>query len=59
MDEDCDGLINDADTNFEEGEQSTWYLDEDADGFGAIGSEVASCADPSEGTLPGARCSKL
>ena len=49
VDEDCDGLINDADTNFEEGEQIMWYLDEDADGFGAIGSEVAACADPSEG----------
>ena len=33
LDNDCDGFIDDADNDIQNA--STWYLDADADGFGA------------------------
>jgi hypothetical protein len=47
VDEDCDGLINDADDNFPVGEQIEWFLDADADGFGDGAAATLSCVDPS------------
>jgi hypothetical protein len=50
VDEDCDGLINDADDNIAEDTLSAWYADSDSDGFGdGAGEAVMACADPSDG----------
>jgi hypothetical protein len=46
-DDDCDGLVDDADTN---GPPpiglSTWYVDGDGDGFGSIAIQTEACAQP-------------
>jgi len=51
VDEDCDGLINDADDNFADGEQGAWHPDEDGDGYGDLSVEaLLACVDPSTET---------
>ena len=50
-DERCDGADNDCDGLVDEDpaiDAPTWYLDVDADGFGAASDPVTSCAPPSE-----------
>jgi len=51
VDEDCDGLVDDADTDLDTSTRSTWTVDADGDGFGdrtATGTEA--CDDPSTST---------
>jgi hypothetical protein len=45
-DEDCDGQIDDADDSLDATDASTWYLDSDADGFGATSNTIAACDLP-------------
>jgi hypothetical protein len=45
VDNDCDGLIDDDDDGVMD--QSTWYLDGDADGYGLDDSTALSCEQPS------------
>jgi hypothetical protein len=47
QDDDCDTLIDDADPD---ATGTAWYVDTDADGYGADASEVYRCAAP-EGTV--------
>ncbi len=44
-DQDCDGLVDDADPDVDPGTQRTYYTDGDADGYGDPATGVASC-DP-------------
>ncbi len=44
IDDDCDGLIDDADPDIVD--QSLWYLDSDADGFGDPANSVLACDPP-------------
>ncbi|MCB9779259.1 MAG: hypothetical protein H6742_11900 [Alphaproteobacteria bacterium] len=46
-DNDCDDLIDDADTDTDETTMVTWYLDEDGDGFGVEDETALQCDDPS------------
>ncbi len=45
MDDDCDGLI-DSDDPDAAGTVTTWYLDNDGDGFGDLATELESCTQP-------------
>ncbi|WP_274474905.1 choice-of-anchor tandem repeat GloVer-containing protein [Mangrovimonas aestuarii] len=44
IDNDCDGLVDDADVSIVG--QSVWYADTDGDGYGDIASTVISCNQP-------------
>ena len=44
-DDDCDGLVDDADAG--PTGTSTWYADGDGDSYGAAGSSTTACAQPS------------
>jgi len=46
IDNDCDGDIDDADSNIDASSQSTWYADTDEDGFGDSGSILLACVQP-------------
>jgi hypothetical protein len=45
VDEDCDGVADDADPSVTG--ESTWYADADGDGYGDPGSSTVSCSMPS------------
>ncbi|GDX80612.1 hypothetical protein LBMAG42_24230 [Deltaproteobacteria bacterium] len=58
LDDDCDGLFDDESAS----DAATWFIDYDADGFGAEGYDVVACevpagysatADDCDDTLPG------
>lgn len=49
-DEDCDGFVDDNDGSLDESTATSWWPDEDGDGWGRIG-EVRSCDAP-EGYAP-------
>ena len=68
VDEDCDGLIDDADDSVNSAGKSSWYFDEDGDGYGDLGypgtfcdapegtvSSSTDCDDAAAGVHPGAR----
>ncbi len=44
IDDDCDGLVDDADSGITG--QDTWYADTDGDGFGDASSSMLSCDQP-------------
>ncbi len=46
MDEDCDGLVDDADPTVDPSTRSTWFPDADGDGHGVDGVTVDACAAP-------------
>ena len=51
VDEDCDGLSDDADDSVDASTTVDWFLDADMDGFGGVGeTAVAACDDPSDGS---------
>lgn len=45
LDDDCDGLIDDADPSTS-GTTSTWYRDQDADGYGDPAQSTRACTQP-------------
>ncbi len=47
IDDDCDGLLDDADDSIDLSTARDWYADTDADGFGDAGNTTLSCAVPS------------
>ena len=47
VDDDCDGLSDDTDDSLDMATTSTWYADDDADGFGRDADTLAACAQPS------------
>lgn len=46
IDNNCDGLIDDADPIVVFGTENIWYLDGDSDGFGVPGNSMQSCVEP-------------
>jgi hypothetical protein len=44
LDNDCDGLVDDEDADLTDG--STWYVDNDADGYGSDESTLEACEQP-------------
>ena len=50
-DEDCDGLSDDEDGSVDTATMSAWVEDSDEDGYGASGTEVDACDDPSTASL--------
>ena len=46
VDEDCDGLVNDADDSLLESSRSTFHTDGDGDGFGDADTMVLACVAP-------------
>jgi len=53
-DDDCDGLVDDADPDTSD--QQTWYLDGDGDGFGLDSSTAIACFAPSNYAAVGGDC---
>ena len=47
VDEDCDGSADDADAGVDGSTYSTWYLDDDGDGYGDSDSSTDKCDAPS------------
>ena len=50
LDNDCDGLVDDEDTNLDTSTQSTWYVDADSDGYGDPDTTTAACYAPTDYT---------
>ncbi|MDP2305821.1 MAG: putative metal-binding motif-containing protein, partial [Pseudomonadota bacterium] len=46
-DDDCDGAVDDADASLDSSTAATWYTDADTDSYGAPGSTVIACDQPS------------
>ena len=55
IDNDCDGLGDDADDSVEGG-LATWYIDDDGDGLGDESSSVEACSPPEGTTLTPGDC---
>jgi hypothetical protein len=53
LDDDCDGLVDDADPGLEGSSTSAWYVDADSDGHGSSASSLQSC-DPPTGSVASA-----
>ena len=47
LDNDCDGLVDGDDDSVDLSSSPTWYLDEDADGYGSTAATLSSCEQPS------------
>ena len=54
MDDDCDGLIDDADPDVTG--QSTWYADTDGDGYGDPDAAVLACSQPTNHVADATDC---
>ncbi|MEL6341971.1 MAG: putative metal-binding motif-containing protein [Myxococcota bacterium] len=54
--ESCDLLDNDCDEDVDEGVTTTFYADEDADGFGDGAASVEACAAPDGHVIDGTDC---
>ncbi len=46
VDDDCDGLRDDADPSLDPASESLWFQDNDGDGFGRAGSSTSACLGP-------------
>jgi hypothetical protein len=55
-DEDCDGLLDDADPDLDLGSASTWYTDADGDGHGDSALSSLSCLAPPDGVATAGDC---
>ncbi len=47
VDDDCDGLVDDDDSSVDTSTASTWYDDDDGDGYGDGGASSVACSQPS------------
>ena len=47
VDNDCNGLADDADSAVDSSTYTTWFQDSDTDGFGDASSSMGACAQPS------------
>ncbi len=47
VDNDCDGLVDDDDGSLDSSTWSSWYADQDSDGYGDPSDPVAACDQPS------------
>lgn len=54
LDDDCDGLVDDADSDVVG--QGTWYPDRDADAFGDGAAPELACSQPAESSATGGDC---
>lgn len=52
----CDGIDNDCDTDIDEGVMTTFYFDNDGDGFGDSNITVEACAPPQDYVALGDDC---
>jgi len=48
VDDDCDGLADDADGSLDTSSAATWYADTDGDGYGDAGNSALACQQPSD-----------
>jgi hypothetical protein len=55
-DDDCDALVDDADSDVDLSTGSTWYRDSDGDGYGALGLTAVTCDEPSGYTSSSTDC---
>jgi hypothetical protein len=56
LDNDCDGLVDDADDNLQTASATTWYTDGDGDGYGDDTSGVEMCIAPTGTVEMGGDC---
>ena len=47
VDDDCDGLTDDDDPSLDPSTASTWYVDDDGDGYGDAAQATQACSQPS------------
>jgi hypothetical protein len=47
VDDDCDGLVDDADSDLDTSTASDWYADTDLDGYGDASAVTTACDEPS------------
>ncbi|MDP2310866.1 MAG: MopE-related protein [Pseudomonadota bacterium] len=57
LDEDCDGIVEDADPSVDEASLGTWYADADADGYG--GAAIVACRAPAGAVAVAGDCDDL
>ena len=58
-DEDCDGVADDDDAGVDTSTLSTWYLDDDSDGYGDSAVSTSACEQPSGHVADGTDCDDL
>ena len=56
VDDDCDTLVDDADSSLDSSSTTTWYVDTDGDGYGAASTASSSCEAPTAGVADGGDC---
>jgi hypothetical protein len=56
VDDDCDGLIDDADSDLDASTATSWYADADSDGYGDPAVETVACAAPSSTVSDSSDC---
>ena len=56
LDDDCDGLADDADPGVLEGTKTAYHIDSDADGWGRDGVKGYACAAPGHQAIQGGDC---
>ncbi len=56
IDDDCDGLVDDADADVDTATGSSWYADGDGDGYGDAAVLLWACAQPSASATSAGDC---
>jgi len=56
LDDDCDGLIDDADSDLDVSTTTSWYADADLDGYGDAASVTTTCTQPSGSVADDSDC---
>ncbi len=56
VDDDCDGLVDDADSSVDTSTGSSWYVDNDGDGYGDPSTTVEACTQPSASSTDNTDC---
>jgi hypothetical protein len=55
-DNDCDGLLDDDDSSLDSSSASSWYADNDHDGYGDPGNEKPACNQPADYVTDSSDC---